>query len=154
MNFANKLRGILTLATGLLLFLLGAPLPLKAQATATVRGAVKDASGKPVEGAFVRIRNVDSGIVFMVVSQAQGRYSSPNLLPGKYMIEGVGGEYQSDPAGPVEAGNGQPAQMDVVLSVARKAAPPRQRLTDSDFAGVMPEGPAIRAGSVSVSLGS
>ena len=92
MNFANSLRSISTLAMSLLLFLLGASLPLKAQATATVRGVVKDASGKPVEGAFVRIRNVDSGMAFMVVSQAQGRYSSPNLLPGKYTIEGVGGE--------------------------------------------------------------
>jgi len=142
MNFANKLRSISILAAGALLFLLAACLPVKAQATATVKGVVKNASGKPVEGAFVRIRSLESGIVFMVVSQAQGRYSSPNLLPGKYMIEGVGGEYQSDPAGPVEAGNGQPAQMDVVLSVARKATPPRQRITQSEFAAAMPEGPA------------
>jgi len=135
------LRHIVILTIGLLL-LASTSSPSKAQSVVAVSGSVKSASGNPVEGAFVRIRGVENGLTFLVVSQAQGRYSSPNLLPGKYMIEGVGGEYQSEPTGPVEVSNGHPAQMDVVLSVARKATPPRKRLTESDFAAVMPEGPA------------
>ena len=58
MNFANKLRSISILAAGALLFLLAACLPVKAQATATVKGVVKNASGKPVEGASVIVKFV------------------------------------------------------------------------------------------------
>src|SRR3954447_20367947 len=105
---------------GIALLLVGM-LSLKAQTmTTVVSGVVKDTSGKPVEGALVRFRSVERGFTFMVVSQAQGRYTSPKLHPGKYMIDGVGGNYQSSPAGPLEIGRGQPAKTDVILSVARK----------------------------------
>ncbi len=117
---------------------------LRAQdAMSAVSGTVKSASGEPVQGAFVRIHNVDSGVTFLVVSGGQGRYESPKLLPGKYLVEAIGGEYQSDPsAAPVEIRGGQPAKDDLVLGAARKAGPPRKRLTQADFAAVMPEAPA------------
>jgi streptogramin lyase len=91
---------------------------------------------------MVRVRSAELGLTFMVVSQAQGRYSTPNLLPGKYTVEGIGGAYQSNASGPVEVASGRPSKMDVVLSSARKATPPRKRKTQADYAATMPEGPA------------
>src|SRR5437773_1262085 len=99
-------------------------LPSEAQNRNVISGVVKNASGEPVEGALVRVRSADLGLTFMVVSQTQGRYSTPNLLPGKYTVEGIGGEYQSNPAGPAEVSIGAQAKMDLVLNVARKTMTP------------------------------
>ena len=115
--------------------------PLQAQNT-TVSGVVKSASGEPVEGAFVRVRSADMGVTFMVVSQAQGRYTTPNLAPGKYTIEAVGADHQSSPAGPIEVHSHQQEKMDVQLTAARKPAPPRKRLTQAEHAARMPDAPA------------
>ena len=123
------------------LITLFAAVSLQAQNT-TISGVVKNASGQPVEGAFVRVRSEDSNLAFMVVSQAQGRYVTPNLLPGKYTVEAIGGEYQSNPAGPVEVRSRQQEKMDVQLMVARKVSSPRQRLTQAEHAARMPDGPA------------
>ena len=105
----------------------------------TLQGVVRGSSGEPVSGAFVKVSNAERGMTFMVVSQAQGRYSTPNLPPGKYTIEGIGGGYQSDAAGPVEVSSGQPATMDLVLSTPRQITPPAKRMTSADYAKLMPE---------------
>ena len=115
--------------------------PLEAQNT-TVTGVVRNASGQPVEGAMIRVRSADLGLTFMVISQAQGRYSTPNLLPGNYTVDAVGGDYQSSRAEPVEARSGQQAQMDVRLNIGRQTSPPRKRKTQAEHAADMPEGPA------------
>jgi len=130
-EFAKGNRGAAMLVT-VLVILASSRLPLEAQNRNVISGVVQNASGEPVEGALVRVRGAELGLTFMVVSQAQGRYSTPNLLPGKYTVEGIGGDYQSNPAGPVEVGNGRQAEMDLVLSVARKATPPRKRMTQAD----------------------
>ena len=78
----------------------------------------------------------------MVVSQGQGRYTTPNLLPGKYTVEAIGGEFQSAPSNPIEVRRQQQEKMDLQLSVARKVSPPRQRLTQAEQAARMPDAPA------------
>jgi streptogramin lyase len=120
-----------------------AAVPVGAQTKTTITGIVKNASGEPVEGALVRVHNADRGLTFMVVSQGQGRYTTPNLLPGTYSIEGVGGNLQQgDATGPVEVSRGQQATWDVQLTVPRKPIAERKRLTQADFAAVMPDGAA------------
>src|SRR5713226_4483298 len=106
----RKLQSILVL---LLVTWAAGHLTAQAQTKTTITGIVKNASGEPVEGAMVRVRNPEKGLVFMVVSQAQGRYSTPNLLPGKYTVEAIGGDYQSNAAGPVDVHNRQQEKMDV-----------------------------------------
>src|SRR5207302_6611340 len=52
-----------------------------------LQGVVKDAAGAPVAGAFVKMKNAERRLTFMVVSRAQGRYSA-NVPTGKYVIQG------------------------------------------------------------------
>lgn len=116
----------------------------------TVTGVVKNASGEPLAGVLVKVRSADLGLGFMVVSQAEGRYSTPNLLPGKYTVQGFGGGYQSNTAGPVEVTSGHQEEMDIVLSTLQKTTPPpehlnfRKTITNADYANVMPEGAGKR----------
>jgi virginiamycin B lyase len=120
-----------------------ARMPLEAQ-NASLTGVIRNAAGEAVAGALVKVRSEGLGLGFMVVSQEQGRYNIPNLLPGKYTVQGFGGDSQSGPMEPVEIGTGQPRKLDLVLSAALKVPPREKRLTDADYAKLLPEGPAQR----------
>lgn len=95
------------------------PCLLQAQDRGTLQGTVKDSSGAPVSGAFVKMKNAERRLTFMVISQAGGRYSAKVLPPGKYVVQGVGGEFQSEPSAPAEVAAGRPATVDLSLTVAR-----------------------------------
>ena len=113
-------------------------LPLAAQNT-TITGVVKNAAGESVAGALVKVSSKESGLGFMVVSQAQGRYSTPNLLPGKYAVQSFGGSFQSAPEGPVGVSSGQQGKRDLVLNVPLRIPPREKPLTDADYEKFMPE---------------
>src|ERR1700728_1237448 len=66
-----------------------------AENNSSIEGVVNDASGKPVTGAFVKLKNNERHLEFMVISQGQGRYTAANLPAGQYVVQGVGGGYQS-----------------------------------------------------------
>ena len=85
----------------------------------TLQGVVKNSSGAPVSGAFVKMKNAERRLTFMVISQAQGHYSVNSLPTGKYVVQGIGGDYQSDPSTPVEVAAGKPVTVDLSLTVAR-----------------------------------
>ena len=85
----------------------------------TLQGVVKDASGAPVAGAFVKMKNAERRLTFMVVSQAAGRYSVNTLPSGKYVVQGVGGEFQSEMSAPVDVAAGRPATHDISLTTKR-----------------------------------
>ena len=79
------------------------PQSIRAQDRAGVlQGVIKNSSGAPVSGAFVKMKNDDRRLTFMVISQAQGRYSVNSIPEGKYVVQGIGGDYQSEPSSPVE----------------------------------------------------
>ena len=61
----------------------------------SLQGVVKDSSGTPVSGAFVKFKNAERRLTFMVISQAQGRYTASNFPLGKYVVQGVGNGFQS-----------------------------------------------------------
>lgn len=84
-----------------------------------LQGAVKDAAGAPVSGAFVKMKNAERRLTFMVVTQAQGRYSVNSLPAGKYIVQGIGGDYQSEPSAPVDVAAGKPVTLDLALTTAR-----------------------------------
>ena len=60
-----------------------------------MQGVVNDASGQPVTGAFVKLKNDERRLTFMVISQGQGRFEAKDLPPGTYRVQGVGGGFQS-----------------------------------------------------------
>jgi streptogramin lyase len=101
---------------------------------------LRDASMQPVAGALVKVRSEELGLSFTVVSQAEGRYSTPNLVPGKYTVQGFGVDYQSTPAGPVEVRRNQQRKMDLTLTTPLKLFPPAKRMTDADYVKLMPDG--------------
>src|SRR5919197_463424 len=82
-----------------------------------LQGVVKNSSDAPVSGAFVKLKNAERRLTFMVISQAQGRYTANNLPAGKYAVQGIGGEYQSEPSAPVAVAAGRTATVDLSLTV-------------------------------------
>ena len=118
-------------------------LPLNAQATG-VTGVVKDAAGKTVAGALVKVRSEALGLGFMVVSQEQGQYRTPSLPPGTYTVQAFGADSQSGSTDPVQIGSGQQPRMDVVLGVPLQVPAREKRLNDDDLTTLLPEGAAKR----------
>src|SRR5262249_1616480 len=89
-----------------------------AENAGVLQGVVKDNAGAPVAGAFVKMKNAERRLTFMVISQAQGRYTA-NVPPGKYVVQGVGGEYQSALSAPKDVAAGRPASVDLALTDKR-----------------------------------
>jgi len=96
--------------------------PVQAQDRAgTVQGVVKDPKGAPVPGAFVKLKNTERRLTFMVISQAQGRYSVSSLPLGQYIVQAIGAEFQSELSAPVEVAAGKPVTTDLALTAPRAA---------------------------------
>ena len=81
----------------------------------TLQGVVKSASGQALPGAYVKLINTERRLTFMLVSQAQGRYTMNNLPPGNYTVQGIGNGFQSKPT-PVALTAGKPATADMSLT--------------------------------------
>src|SRR5258708_6989913 len=81
----------------------------------SVQGVVKSASGQALPGAYVKVINAERRLTFMLVTQAQGRYTMNNLPPGNYTVQGVGNGFQSKPM-PVALTAGKPTMADVSLT--------------------------------------
>ena len=93
-------------------------------AVGTLTGVITDAAGSAVAGAFVQMRNTERHLNFMVITQDQGKYSINRLPAGKYVVQAIGGEYQSVPSSPVEVAVGKPSSADLTLTLARAPALP------------------------------
>src|SRR5260370_5993165 len=94
------------------LLFLGGQLARAAENSSTVEGVVQDASGKPVTGAFVKLKNNERHLEFVVISQAQGHYSARNLPAGQYVVQAVGGGFQSNVPAPGDVADGKTAQLE------------------------------------------
>ena len=90
----------------------------------SVQGVVNDASGKPVVGALVRVKNAERRLTFMVPSQDGGRYEIKDLPAGQYTVQGIGGNFQSEVSAPVSVAANAAAKADVALTAARGALLP------------------------------
>ena len=67
----------------------------------SVTGVVNGANGQPVAGAFVRLKNAEKRLTFMVVSQNNGTFTAGDLPPGSYTVQGIGTSMQSDVSAPI-----------------------------------------------------
>src|SRR5262249_228740 len=118
-------------------------LPVIAQTT-IVTGIVKDAAGHTVAGALVKVRSEPLNLAFMVVSQEQGQYRTPNLPRGKYMVQAFAIDAQGRLTEPIEVGGGKPTKADIVLSAPLHVPTREKRFNDDDYTNLLPEGPAKR----------
>lgn len=66
-----------------LLFAISA-VPLWGQATGTVKGVVKDSSGKPMDGATIELVSPDTGKKYELKTNAKGEYQSIGIAAGTY----------------------------------------------------------------------
>lgn len=104
-----------------------------------VEGVVKNSSGQPVAGAFVKLKNEQRRLTFMVISQAQGRYTADRLPAGKYIVQGVGNGFQSGWSAPVDVAEGRAAKLDISLTA------PQAAMLPPAWPGRIPEEEAARA---------
>ena len=110
------------------------------QAATSLSGIIKDKTGSPVSGALVKVSGSETGLSFMVVSQADGRYETPELLPGEYTVQAIGGTNQSDVVNHVPVRDNRQVKADMVLSVTRVIPPPAKKMANSDYELLMPAG--------------
>ncbi len=83
---AEKLIYIVGIGSGLLFALLSS-IGVKAQvSTATILGTVADPSRAVVAGAKIEVKNTGTGVTRTGASDAQGRYSVPDLPVGTYDV--------------------------------------------------------------------
>jgi hypothetical protein len=55
-----------------------------------VEGVIRNSSGQPLSGAFVKLKNAERRLTFMVISQEKGHYMAKKLPAGAYILQGVG----------------------------------------------------------------
>src|SRR5262249_11856634 len=87
-----------------------------AQNAGTLQGVVKNSAGQPLAGAFVKLKNSEKRLTFMVISQAQGAYTAKNLPPGKYVVQGIGNGFQSEWSPGTDVTNGKATVVDLSLT--------------------------------------
>jgi streptogramin lyase len=101
----------------------------------SVDGVVTNAAGQPVAGAFVKLKNAERRLTYMVITREQGRFDAKDLPPGTYSVQGVGAGYQSEWFSNVGVTTGGNAKVGLTLSQQQGAMlPPAwpQRIPEAD----------------------
>src|SRR6185437_5251827 len=108
--FLGVFTSALAMAGLFVAYLLLSPLHLNAQTvTGTILGNVLDSSGAAIPNAEITITNQDTGVARVSAGSADGVYSVPSLIAGKYTVG-------------VKAQGFSPAQVkDVVVNVGSEA---------------------------------
>lgn len=105
--------------TAVLVAGLGAEAQTAKPYSGVVQGVITDAKGQPVAGAFVKLKNAERRLTFMVISQDQGKFTATKLPPGRYAVQSVGGDFQSQWSAPVAVTEQAPATLNVSLNQMR-----------------------------------
>src|SRR5215472_6649393 len=88
-TFVSRVQGmrfLSILALGLFCFLTTYTPAAQAQGTADIVGTVTDNSGSVVPGAKVTVRNLDTNLVRILLTEASGQYSFTLLPVGNYSV--------------------------------------------------------------------
>src|SRR5580658_354023 len=81
------------------------------------RGEVRDASNAVVPQASIVIRSSDNGMKVSAESNGDGLYTSPNLIPGTYILSAAKTGFKTEEFGPVVLQVNQIARVDFALTV-------------------------------------
>lgn len=132
---------------GLAAMLLSLPVRAHAQVSgATLTGTVTDPSGAVVPHAQLSIKNIATGVVHRATTNEEGRYTTPNLLPGTYDISATADGFETTRRNGVTFTVGAQVLMNFPLKVGAanqtvvvaSSAVPIQ-LASSDVKGVLSE---------------
>ena len=94
------------------------PVPLRAQAvTATINGTVSDPSGAAISGAKITATDTERGTQYTATTNADGRYSIPNLLVGVYNVKVENAGFQTATQSNITLQLNQVAKLDFSLQV-------------------------------------
>jgi virginiamycin B lyase len=109
-----------------------------------IEGIVTDADGQPVAGAFVKLHDAEQRLGFMYISQEGGRFTAAKLPAGNFVLQGVGGDYESAWSEPVTIAANDAGQMNISLNVERAPdlpyAWPRRASEATATLDTLPEG--------------
>src|SRR5262249_45997146 len=105
----------------LLGFLIGVAAAFAQSGNSTISGGVKDASNAAVPEAKVKVTNVETGVQVDTVSNADGVYRVPALVPGRYRVEADAAGFDHLTRGPIVVQVSQTVALDLVLQVGQQA---------------------------------
>lgn len=80
-----------------------------------IGGRVLNVSGAAVPQVNIRLTNVDTGMTTSTVSNAEGNYELPNLVPGRYKLEAELSGFKRYERGPLQVRVGDVLSIDPVL---------------------------------------
>jgi tetratricopeptide (TPR) repeat protein len=122
-------------------------LPASAQSTGMIRGVVKDASGKPVEGAKINIDSESSNRHFDTKSDKKGEFVQIGLAPGAYKVTAEKDKTVSAPT-PVTVRIAGSAPVTLILGGAGSGLSPEAAAKNAELKKTFEEGVvASRAGN-------
>ena len=87
--------------------------------TGTIAGMVTDSTGASLPDAQVVVLNEDTGVTRTVVSDAGGRYSAPQLNPGRYRVTTTKEGFQVESRSGIQLTVGREAVVNVQLQVGQ-----------------------------------
>ncbi|OFV98889.1 MAG: hypothetical protein A3H28_08585 [Acidobacteria bacterium RIFCSPLOWO2_02_FULL_61_28] len=102
-----------------------------------IAGSVKDPSGAPFKGAFVRARNAQTTLTMHVLSDPQGKYRMEGLPFGDYEVSIRAVGYRSEPKSAVKLSSETPVSLDFAL---QKSIVRWTDLSDYQMRELLPEG--------------
>jgi len=85
--------------------------------TGTISGVVRDGTGAVVPGAMVRVINIEIGIARTLSTDAQGRYTAPNLNVGNYEVQAEASGFRVEIRRGIQLTVGRQAVVDFALQV-------------------------------------
>ncbi|MBI3895398.1 MAG: TonB-dependent receptor [Acidobacteria bacterium] len=94
-----------------------AGLALAQVTTGTISGTVSDSTGAVIPGAIVAVRNTETGISRTLTTNAQGRYTAPQLGLGMYEVTAEASGFQRVVRSGIEMTVGRQAVVDFGLQV-------------------------------------
>ena len=98
---------------------LGLPTSLRAQTSnTTLSGTITNAAGAPIAHAKVFVKNVSNGQVVEAESDASGKYTAQNLIPGQYEVS-VRADGLAAKTSMVTLTAGAPGSLDLALSAGQ-----------------------------------
>lgn len=122
-------------------------LPAAAQSTGMVRGVVKDAAGKPVEGAKIIIDAEGNNRHFETKSDKKGEFVQIGLAPGPYRVTAEKDKLMSPPT-PVSVRVNPGAPLTLVIGAGGGGASPEMAAKNAELKKTFEEGVAAsRAGN-------